>query len=423
MTNPYLVLVTSGTAARIAGSAQRWGRTAVAVDTDNELFGVIGSADGDASPVLDHPAGEAHPITRAQRPVPGLWAVVPPGSHETHADARRIGRQLRPTAFDAFFADVPVQARSAGTFVVATRQPGAAQEWAAWIAGDFGLRPLDIDILPPPSFDPLPDLGAGWPVEDLDRPVVVVGVGSIGSAVAHALARYGVREMVLVDPDRLRRHNLVRHQNTRAAIGQYKVDAMREAIGEQWPATRVTALRASVIAGADLMRPLFARSPLVICAADGVAARRTVSHLAWRAGSTAVFACVLRDGALGEVLRVRPWPGTPCLLCTRAALVKEGSFDPEPDLDAAYGTGEVHRPMTAIGSDLTMVAGLTAKLAVATLLENAGHYEHVIRPDWAMIGLRLDRGAPEPFDLFPGQLHWLPAADARPDCPTCGSQR
>jgi hypothetical protein len=136
-----------------------------------------------------------------------------------------------------------------------------------------------------------------------------------------------------------------------------------------------------------------------------------------------VFACVLRDGALGEVLRVRPWPGTPCLLCTRADLVKEGSFDPEPDLDAAYGTGDAHRPMTAIGSDLTMVAGLTAKLAVATLLEDASHYEHVIRHDWAMIGLRLDRGAPEPFDLFPGQLHWLPAADARPDCPTCGSQR
>src|SRR5258707_153753 len=138
MTDPYLVLVTSGTAASISGSSQRWGRTAVAVDPENGLFGVIGSADGDASPVLDDPADEGHPITRAQRPVPGLWAVVPPGVHEVHARARRFGRQFKSTAFDVFFADVPVQARSAGTFVVVTRQPGAAREWAAWIVGDFG---------------------------------------------------------------------------------------------------------------------------------------------------------------------------------------------------------------------------------------------------------------------------------------------
>jgi hypothetical protein len=285
MTDPYLVLVTSGTAARIASSSQRWGRTAVAVDTESGLFGVIGSADGDASPVLDDPADEGHPITNAQRPVPGLWAVVPPGFHKVHAHASRIGRRLRLAAFDTIFADVPVGTRSPGTFVLVTRQPDAAPEWAAWIAGDFSLQPLDIDVLPPPSFDPLPDLGPGWPVEDLAGPVVVVGVGSIGSAVALALARYGVRELVLVDPDRLRRHNLVRHQNTRSAIGQYKVDAVREAIGAQWPGTSVTALRACVIASADLIRPLFARSPLVICAADGVAARRTVSHLACGPGA------------------------------------------------------------------------------------------------------------------------------------------
>ena len=58
---------------------------------------------------------------------------------------------------------------------------------------------------------------------------------------------------------------------------------------------------------------------------------------------------------------------------------------------------------------------------IATLLEEAGHYEHITRQDWALIGLRMDRSAPEPFDLFPGQVHWISRIDARPDCPTCGS--
>jgi len=185
----------------------------------------------------------------------------------------------------------------------------------------------------------------------------------------------------------------------------------------------VNALRRSVISDADDMRPLFRDAAIVLCAADGVAARRCVNHLARRADCTAVFACVLRDGAVGEILRVRPWPGNGCLLCVRALLVQYGAIDPEPALDATYGTGDAHRPMTAVGSDLALVGEFGAKAAVATLLEEAGHYDQVFHKDWALIGLQMDRSAPEPFDLYPGQVHWLPEIgeiNSRPTCPTCG---
>lgn len=406
-----IVLITSEESARIAGSAERWGRTAVAVDGVNGTFTVRGR-DG------EHPRAGG----RGSAPVPALWAVVDGDWHRRHQRLRRIGKPAGPDDRDGLLAEVPAGAMNEPAFVAITRQPGSTPEWAAWCVGPQGVAPLEVTVLPDRAGDPIRDLGRGWPVGDLARRVVVVGAGSVGSAVAHMLAGYGVRDLVLVDYDRLLPHNLVRHQESWSDLGRYKVDAVADALQQRWPGTRVATMRESAFA-ADRMRPVFATASVVVCAADGVAQRRTVGHLARRAGCSAVFACVLRDGAVGEVLRVRPWPGTACLMCLRAALVADGAFDPEPELDAAYGTGDPHRPMTATGPDIALVATFAAKLTVATLLEEAGHYEHVMRDDWALIGLRMDRGAPEPFDLFPGQVFWPPTADPRPDCPTCGNRR
>jgi hypothetical protein len=96
-----------------------------------------------------------------------------------------------------------------------------------------------------------------------------------------------------------------------------------------------------VVADADQIRALLTRTGLVVCAADGVAPRRVVSHLARRAGLDTVVACVLEDGGLGEILRLRPWKDCGCLVCQRQTLAATGGLDPEPTLDAGYGTAPV----------------------------------------------------------------------------------
>jgi molybdopterin/thiamine biosynthesis adenylyltransferase len=279
-----------------------------------------------------------------------------------------------------------------------------------------------ITLLHPADADPLAGLPAAWPLHDTRRAsVAVVGAGSIGSAAASTLAMYGVGSITLVDDDRLLWHNLSRHQGTRAHVGRYKVDALAEAIASRWPGSAVEPLRLNVISDADQMRPLFDRCQAIVCAADGVSPRRVVSHLARRARATAILACVLLDGAVGEVLRLRPWPGHGCLLCQRQQLIDQGSIDPEPGLDLGYGTGDRHRPMTAVGSDLTLVGQLAAKLTVATVLEAAGHYDQLVTGEYAITGLRRDVGAAPPFDVETGQVRWLPAAPSCDGCPTCGA--
>jgi len=168
------------------------------------------------------------------------------------------------------------------------------------------------------------------------------------------------------------------------------------------------------------MRPLFRRSDIVVVCVDGVAPRRVANHLAVWAATPAVLACVLEDGAIGEILRVRPGSGSGCLLCHRAQLRDDGRIDPEPGLDLGYGIGLTHRPMTAVGGDLALVGEFAAKVAVATLLEGHGYRDQRLPGEHAVLGLRPVPGLTPPFDVAgAGAVSWSPVDVPQPGCPTC----
>jgi molybdopterin/thiamine biosynthesis adenylyltransferase len=409
-----MIIIAADSAERMSRSSARWGLLAVGHSAFREVFNIVGISDGAGDMFIDPAQGHVR-VT-----FPGTWCRVTPALQDAHEWLFRIGHSLPRPLFCAMLAIAPELVADEKTILV-TYCPDGGPDRVGWLLTGDQAVPLDLDVLRPATADPLPLLEPGWPLRDLTGEIAVVGVGSIGSATALALAMYGVHRISLVDDDRLRWHNLVRHQTTRHAVGQYKVEAISQAIRQRWPATEVVPLRLNVISDANLMRPLFRRCALIVCAADGVAPRRVVSHLARRASKTAILACVLMDGAFGEIIRLRPWPGWGCLLCQRAYLASTGAMDPEPTLDSGYGTGTMHRPMTAVGSDLALVGQYAAKVAVATLLEYAGHYDQCIEQDWAVIGLRSDLRAPDPFRLSPGEVRWLPHAASLPSCPTCGA--
>lgn len=75
--------------------------------------------------------------------------------------------------------------------------------------------------------------------------VAVVGCSGTGGPVAEMLARLGVGELVLVDPDRVERKNLNRIPNTfsgDALVGRFKVDALADAVRAMGLGTRVVPL-------------------------------------------------------------------------------------------------------------------------------------------------------------------------------------
>lgn len=130
---------------------------------------------------------------------------------------------------------------------------------------------------------------------------------------------------------------------------------------------------------------------------------------------------MLANGAYGEILRITPAVG--CLLCARAELRERGGIAPETTLDRGYGTGTRHLPMTAVTGDLALVGQLSAKAAVATLLDPKGFRDQRLPGDQAVIGLRPLPGKPAPFDIEEtGALVWASLPAAWPDCPTCAAQ-
>ncbi|MET9834793.1 ThiF family adenylyltransferase [Streptomyces sp. NPDC006385] len=422
-----MLILIPQSAATIMRSLGPWGRLSLRINHP-EHFAVVRGLSERAEGILPvEPPPEQRLLGSYPAVSTGWWCRV-------HADLHLIWLALRARRgmlmkLDAFRAAVPNGYKAPGDpgYWAITHAPGLKDAYpehdlpdlVAWHVTREGAQPISVSV--EPEATGIRQLRDHWPVEELQNTrVMLIGAGSIGSATAHALAGYGVGHVTLVDPDRLDWHNLVRHTSSRRHVGRSKVTALAEELASLRPDTAVTPLSLDVIEHADRIRALLADTHLVVCTADGVAPRRVAGHLARRAGLTAVLACVLQDGALGEILRLRPWPQHGCLTCRRQSLAEAGGLDPEPALDAGYGTGTRHRPMTAVGSDLHLVAQLTAKAAVATVLERAGHPDQRLPGEHALLGLRRQPDWAPPFNLsYTNELRWLPATPPRSGCPTC----
>jgi hypothetical protein len=91
--------------------------------------------------------------------------------------------------------------------------------------------------------------------------VVVVGAGSLGSAVATQLARAGVGHLALVDPELLEDANLGRHALGMDDLGYFKAQALRDRLRRDVPTVDVTAIL-------DHVQFAYAKDPAVFQRAD-----------------------------------------------------------------------------------------------------------------------------------------------------------
>lgn len=68
-----------------------------------------------------------------------------------------------------------------------------------------------------------------------DKRVVILGVGSVGSGVAELLAKAGVGELILVDPDLLASENTSRHTLGLKSLQRNKANELAEALSRRFP--------------------------------------------------------------------------------------------------------------------------------------------------------------------------------------------
>ena len=189
--------------------------------------------------------------------------------------------------------------------------------------------------------------------------VGIVGLGSVGSIVAEALARIGVSRFVLVDPDRVEERNLDR---TLGAVpedvtaGIPKVLVAARLIEASHTAARVTI---EPFVGSLLSREGLARAldcDVLISCVDRPAPRHLLNALAYAHLIPVVDGGILaRVDAQGQLLHA-DWrihtvgPDRPCLACLGALRSEDISLDLSGRLDdPAYiqGLGAEFKPLLA----------------------------------------------------------------------------
>lgn len=154
-------------------------------------------------------------------------------------------------------------------------------------------------------------LRAGLDAEALaNKSVAIVGVGAVGSLLAEMLARSGVGNLTLVDHDRVRPGNCIRHIATRENVGRAKTEAVKQYLVE----SRIIAADAVVsrdqrLTSVAATEDLFDSHDLVVDATGNGPATTLIIAASKVHDKPAISVCLQRSGSVARVDRFPLGPG------------------------------------------------------------------------------------------------------------------
>lgn len=149
-------------------------------------------------------------------------------------------------------------------------------------------------------------LRAGLDAETLKgKSIAIVGVGAVGSLVAEMLARSGVGALTIVDDDRVRPGNCIRHVATLADVGRPKVEAVRDRlVNARVIAEDAVTVRNKMLTSAADTEELFKHHHLVVDATGNGPATALVCTASGILDKPLVTVCLQRAGSVSRVDRL-----------------------------------------------------------------------------------------------------------------------
>jgi molybdopterin/thiamine biosynthesis adenylyltransferase len=247
-----------------------------------------------------------------------------------------------------------------------------------------------------------------------DASVAVVGAGGLGSMVVTQLARLGVGELILLDPDVVERSNLPRiYGATDDDVGRYKVDVVGEHAVESGDEPTVVGYRDRV---QDVPNDVLGGCDVIVSAVDRVSARlhcnevavRTLTYLVDGGVSISTDDADRIETERGLIQLVAPGV-TGCLDCLgrgdpeQARIERMSETELEAEIERGYVDADIAEPVPAI----TPLNGIAASAVTRTVTKLLSQH------DEPSAYLRFD-GVTE--ELIPISTH------PSDDCLTCGEQ-
>jgi len=280
---------------------------------------------------------------------------------------------------------------------------------------------------------------------ELMRKARIIAVGAGGAADwLESMARAGLGQIVMIDPDVVSETNLATQQTYRKDIGRPKVDCIAERIRDINPTARTVAIQKSLDDITDIEMRRLAVEPIdgceaertVICGlTDSFFAQARVNRLALHLGIPSLCAQVYKEGRGAEITFTYPGVTPACHRCILSSRYRHFMEHSKENEVTSHGT-----PIFAT----TRLNAIKGFLALALIHHGSQH------PRWGnmlsrigkrnLVQLRMDPDFAETlgikvFDrvldgadkdkLFFDDIVWLPEDQECPEtgyerCPDCG---
>jgi len=266
----------------------------------------------------------------------------------------------------------------------------------------------------------------------LDKKVIIVGCGSVGSFVALELARSGVGSFLLVDNDTLAYHNLCRHQCGLEDVGKFKVNALKQRIQHINPTVIIETHQDILETVSKTTFDAFCTPDTIIigCAdnREGDLYGNKIAHLYKIPFVSIGF---WERASAGEVFHYNP-EKTPCYHCLFGSSAFAALTQRESTNRRHYTTAEDLSKANfepGISTDIVFVTTIGVKLVLDLLNQTQGSYTPALLGYLSPFTLVCNNNNPEVggelVEIFSHPLQVTTSIDVNrdPHCEVCGTPK
>lgn len=193
-----------------------------------------------------------------------------------------------------------------------------------------------------------------------NKRVLIVGVGSGGSAIALDLAKAGVGQFSLADFDRVELHNLSRHICSINDLGRLKIDAVADAIRGKNPYATVDKLPIDVNKNLDVLEDEIIKADIVLACTDNNRSRYNISELLVKHNKVGLFGRAITRAEGGDVFIYRP--GQACYFCLLGNDWYDQTAEEITDIAKARREGKIPAYVSDSDTDALVQVGLNADI-------------------------------------------------------------
>jgi len=256
-------------------------------------------------------------------------------------------------------------------------------------------------------------------MQALSQKVVgIIALGSLGSQIAEMLAMSSIEHFVLIDPDTLDEHNVIRHAAGIPLIGMHKVQAVRHVIvSERNPKAEIITF---TVDARKIIDQLKSCDIVIVAGLGSEIVTSQVAELLREHNIPALFAGLYDQAIAGDVFLVDTQDNNaPCYACF-ASLIS----DIKPTLvkrEINYGAPlDELKAVPGLGVHVMRVATTAADWILRILINDNSVMKKIVNNNFVIAANGFFKwGSGDQDVLLPGQAEWF-SIQKNPDCLICG---